>query len=291
MGMRPVSFSQPAQKISTATGELVPDYGNYSFGTGPAIQAIQKELLNNNSKYDTVLVNIATLIRNRVEKELPTSQLLEMLDLEVKDLISDLVSVLQSKANGQCEPLVLLYLYDYSKMIPKENQKETHAKTSEVISALTSRIFKLISSNNTIRNGVRVLIVVTNDQTIPSYKHLSRMIYNQRNAHHILMVSHYPLDYHMARKLPVFSLVNSHTGTLVPANKLGEKVFDNPFLPFNTYTHALLGDKPLIKNSLDRASKKSLIGIAEMDRWSVKTADYIKDKLLAHSFHPPFSLD
>jgi hypothetical protein len=226
-----------------------------------------------------------------VEKTLSIPDLLEKLDTEIRDLVNDLTMALQPKATLYSEPMVLLYLYDYEKMIPKEFQKESHAKTVELVEMLRMKIFKLINSSNTIRNGVRVMTMIARDQTIPSWKHLSRTIYNQKNNHHVIMISSYPLDYHICRKLPKFMLVNSHTGLPVLPDGLGEKVFDVEGVPFNVHTHVLMGDKPLMKSTLDRASKKSLINISNLDKWTLKTADYVRDKLKDASFYPPYSIE
>ena len=114
-------------------------------------------------------------------------------------------------------------------------------------------------------------------------------IKEMKNNHNVLMLSNHPVDYHVGSVSHTFRIVRSYTGQIVKYKQLGATVFKNPNMPFNIYTHALFGDKEDVKCTLSPNDKAQLIQLAEEEEWSLKTKDYIRDRLYKLGIKVPTS--
>ena len=103
------------------------------------------------------------------------------------------------------------------------------------------------------------------------------------------MISNHPSDYHIGPYCRTFRLIRSYTGEVVPYKNLNRHLFDTNSIPFNQYTHALLGDKEDIKPTYKSGAKSKLIEQAEKEEWSLKTQDYIRERLYRLSIRIPMS--
>ena len=94
------------------------------------------------------------------------------------------------------------------------------------------------------------------------------------------MVSHVPLDFHVYRSFKEFTLLESYTGAFKTVRDLGKKVFQLDSVPFNKYTHLLLGDKWYLKQLVDNKTKKLINERASKENWSVLPDKAILKSLL-----------
>jgi len=83
------------------------------------------------------------------------------------------------------------------------------------------------------------------------------------------LISHVPLDFHLYRVFDEFTLLESYTGAFKTKKDLGKKVFQIDSIPFNKYTHLLLGDKWYLTQLVDNKTKKLIKEKAERESWNV----------------------
>lgn len=71
---------------------------------------------------------------------------------------------------------------------------------------------------------------------------------------------------------------------------LNHKVFGTDVLPFNVYTHAVLGDSVDIKSSISPGVKKKLIEVATHEHWNIHTPQWTKERLHEIGVRVPFQI-
>ena len=76
---------------------------------------------------------------------------------------------------------------------------------------------------------------------------------------------------------------------LRPEN-LNNKVFGTDAVPFNIYTHAVLGDGVDIKPSITPGIKKKLVEVATHEHWNIHTPQWTKDRLNDIGVRIPFQI-
>lgn len=84
-----------------------------------------------------------------------------------------------------------------------------------------------------------------------------------------LMVSHVPLDFHLYRVFSEFSILESYTGAIKQVKQFGKKVFGDNDIPFNKYTHLLLGDRWYLEPQIKGTARRKLKEIAQKEHWAL----------------------
>ena len=268
----------------------------FSLGSTKLMESIEKLLTDRMQLIDVVCLNIGTIIRNcqsnqkvqeaiefdklhGVQTENPSTVLVSESKEEFIKMINDVVQMLNNSTYVD-NPFLVIYHSDYSKSIPKNLYKPP--TDSKYYLTKADDIFSrdIVKGNKKIkRSGKTVVIELPINNNFLPWRHISVEMKDMRNNHNVLMVSNHPVDYHLGSVSRTFRIVRSFTGAVVNYKQLGQIVFNNNVMPFNVYTHALLGDKEDIKCTLSTADKRNLIKLAEQEEWMLKTKDFIRDRL------------
>lgn len=269
----------------------------YSLGTQAAVTAIQTQLAERSNSFDTIVVNVATLVRNRVRKELVSTEedtakikqmkfntLYKETLTEIGELTKELTETMQRLKIRNAA--VMIYAPDYLRSIPKDalrTQTPPRQAQNDVLTRLAQQLLPAMTGTPKIINDVSVFQCAMISNVIP-WKILARMITPIRSLHHLLLVSHQAIDFHLDMKFRDMKVVESYTGKLKSVKELGEKVFGQQNIPFIPLTHALLGDDSLIVSPLSVKEKKELYALAEQEAWKLKTTEYVRQSLMKHGF-------
>ena len=275
----------------------VPIDSKYSLGTQAALTAITTQLESPRNNFDTIVVNVATLIRNRVRKELVFDEkdtaknkqmkfntLYTETKSELTELITELTLALQQLKMRNAA--IVVYCPDYLKSIPiaaLREQTATRVVQNEVATRMAIEILPAMTGAAKAMNDINVYQLAMISNVIP-WKILARSIMAIRSTHHLLLVSHQPVDFHIGQRFKDLLVVESYTGKLKSVKELGDKVFDNDPVPFIPCTHSLLGDSHLILSPWATKEKKELYALAENERWQIKTAEYVRQSVMRHGF-------
>jgi hypothetical protein len=177
-------------------------------------------------------------------------------------------------------PSIIVYHADYSKCVPQELFRQPQpGKRVITMCDLMIRNKMTHGSRKTSKIGrVTVVELPVNDAHFP-WKWLYNELRDVKNNHMAIMISNHSSDYHIGPYCRTFRILRSYTGEVVWYKNLCDHLFDTSSIPFNQYTHAIFGDKEDIKPSIKGAAKNKLIETAEKEEWSLKTQDYIRERL------------
>lgn len=259
----------------------------YSLGTDNAVTAILQQLATRDNVYDTILINVQTLIRNRLQKDLTINEIFTAVRNELHELVQDIVEQFQAVQYLK-HPLIILYLADYERMIPLSllrAETETKIQMNTVRAKIMAEMVKANHLDFMAGNVKIIQLPVSSKMLI--HKVLLHALHQNESTSACLMFSHCPIDFHTARFLPKFRIVESYTGKLVAPLDLGEKVLKNKSVPFNAATHAVLGDSYFIKSLLSTKQKREIYALAEKEKWNFTTPMFVRDSLIAAGFTIP----
>jgi len=311
-------YTRPESE-STSSEEIDPP--RLSYGTDPAMKSIIEKIQN--KEVDTVCINIATLVRNLLEKDTDidtaTSVLMENMELLVSDL-----SIAFSGSNVN-NPHVYFYLMPHHKMIPSMRTPPGVSKADPIIdnfsrplksSKTRQMIFDVCRHYVRYRNSARMptttnvkvdnLFVTTqivsegvfivNDSSLnikktadeASYNIMYKMLCSFKNARKPIILTHQAMDAHLLEKFPGF-LVNSFTGNILTYQNCNTYFFKNEHIPFTRITHVCFGDRELVTGCLRSKEKKMLLELSETEKWRLKPSMKV-DMYLKETYKLPYSL-
>lgn len=284
------------------------EHSKYSLGTTPIYNTLLKEIMRRNSPVEVVMINVSTLLRNcnsnesvkqlveeekRLNRETsrPSKQLINDAKHEIQMLFDDIVEMFRSN-NTIINPTLIVYFCDYKNIIPKGQYREpSHSKR-----VLTTAEDILLSSMAPDKRRVtRPHDVSLVELPISKGKFPHILLADElgliNNTHRVAHITHHPIDYHIHRYTSDYRLIQSFTGNVIRPRDLGDKVFNNQAIPFNVYTHAVLGDGVDIKSSLSVSTKHQLMELAKKEHWrDVHTADWVRDRLRDIGIRIPFEI-
>lgn len=268
----------------------------FSIGTTPMMKSIESLIENREEMVDTVCLNLGTIVRNCLQNqavkdaidfdkrhgtrtERPARVLTDEAKKEMIKVIGDICQMLNNNQFVN-NPAIITYHSDYSKSVPREVYKEPiDSKYYLTMADQFVRMSVVKGNRKAARQGkVMMIELPINDKFLP-WRHIMLELKDMKNNHNVLMVSNHPVDYHVGSISHTFRIVRSFTGEIVKYKQLGRIVFKSEMIPFNIYTHALFGDKEDVKCSLSGNDKNRILELAEKEEWSLKTKDYIKDRL------------
>ena len=268
---------------------------SYSMGTAPIIQTLLNTLHGRLNKYDTVLINFSTLVRNNCNKEDTIKELTAKSKKEISDVMTTVIDHIKRSFRVK-NPAIVGYIGTYEEYLPQQLLRIN--PTNRLIYAVTKSLGEDIRRNKEFNtemiDGVQITQAFISGKRGPIHLGLKKVLENIHNNRRCLVISSYPLDYHLQSFksfVPVFTVLNSYTGELVEGRKLSEKVFKNKSIPFNVYTHALLGDSKSFKGSVSRTEKKKLIQLANSEIWNLRSTEHIRRSLQTNGFKIPFDLN
>lgn len=278
----------------------------YSYGTTPMYNALIDEIIRRDSPAEVVLFNVATIIRNcaqtdkitdmvKTERRLgretdqPSMSLLNKTKTEISMLLNDIVEMFDAN-RSILNPTLIAYFCNYEKTIPGNSyrvptpgKRVLHTAEQLLISSMSSK-----RSVTKVRNITLVEIPILNGEF--PHKLLEMELGYIKNNHRIAHVTSHPVDYHICKSTSHYRLVQSFTGHVLKPEDLNNKVFGTDVVPFNVYTHAVLGDSVDIKPSLTPSVKKKLIEVATTEHWNIHTPQWTKERMLDIGVRIPFQI-
>lgn len=278
----------------------------YSLGTAPIMETLKKLYEAGNSPYDTIMLNLGTILRNcssnqnvvDAKKEdklmgrktkVPAHILVKESRAEILKVSQDICDIMDN-AKDVMFPHVLVYFVNYRKCIPADLYRPFTESEREVALAEASLRGVVHGARKDGAVSRVTFIEYPIDHKVCPHRLLSKELKSLRNSHNVIMISNHRLDYHIHKHCNQFMLIDSFTGNTLTAKDLPKKVFSNEAIPFNTMLHAILGDKDDIKPSIKGKEKTKLVEIATNDRWIAHSEDHIRLALRRLQIPIPFEI-
>lgn len=278
----------------------------FSLGTNPIYNTLLRMITARECLIDTLFVNVSTILRNcnsnesvatemNKEKQLgketdkPASILIQEAKKEILTFTQDVMDLFNNNKRI-INPTIIAYFCDYSKCIPTK-QYRTPPPSKRAITVAESMLKRVLHNtrSDNIKGKVRFIELPITDRIFP-HKHLINELGMLRNNHLVAHITHHPCDYHVSKYCSDYRIIQSYTGKILTSDSFAEKIFGTADIPFNPYTHGLLGDKEDIKCSLTPAEKKKLVEIAKKESWSIHTAEWIYERLRNMDINVPVNL-
>ena len=268
--------------------------GRYGWGTTIAVEAVLKRLMS--YKLPTtglLLVNIDTLIRNSMEKDLKIEEVAKNVCTYMTNIATDFAGAL---ANWRMlNHNVVFYHADPFKVVPEIFRRKVNPESVMKSKAVLEKILERTKNvrEQTVGN-VTSRICLANEIRQPTYKGLAELCdHLAEKSVTVHMISHCPIDWHIARMGRIGILYRSYTGVAVnmTPTKLGKVVFDDERVPFYPVTHVLLGDKSFIKGLYVRDFRKTFIESAARERFVLRSEMYIRSHAKINVNLLPYTLE
>lgn len=248
-----------------------------SYGIIPILNALAGlSKSRNRIPWTLYLVNVETIIRDRKTKEEVTNTQM------IENVITDITVMAQYIASynsmvlprgSKIRAMVCFYMNKYENL-PHEHIRDKLPKGTEDRWKIRNLVAEKLKSREFTASyeDTDILFFESNDKIGYPHKELAKELMNQYEGlqyRKTLMISHVPLDFHLYKVFDEFTLLESYTGAFKTKKDFGKKVFQLDSVPFNKYTHLLLGDKWYIKQLVDNKTKKLISDRAEKESWNV----------------------
>lgn len=272
--------------------------GRYGFGTTEAVDAILNYLSNEapNSYVMMLVVNIETLVRNAVgTTAVKPDDAVSEVRKTMSNLANEVAAVCKQRWPAS-QHHILFYYVDNTKSVGASFRRPSSSTSAIVTNNALRLLLRELKASDQKDGNVSAHVRLAQQMRVPSYKGIREAVEKlvQKDVP-LIMLSHMPVDYHVCTGTgrPGF-LFRSHTGAkvkLTPSD-LAPIVFKNTDVPFYPITHVLLGDKYLIKGSLqDRKEKARFMEMAKGEHMIMHTNNFVSTKVRKNSFALPYSLD
>lgn len=264
----------------------------YSLGTQGILDAISRWDRNYNNVWDTTLINIATMLRNNLDKNLSDNEIIARTYKDIGILTYSIYHYLTNIQNISA-PYIILYCPNYDK-IPHLYRRKL-SPSEERLEKLMVNIKKEISDK---KNGDMEILfdmpiysmIVGNNSKYPHmhlYDIINKLNVNIKNIKKIMtrrymLISHTAMDFYLFKYLRNVKLLECFTGSIKVEKDLGYKVFKEQGIPFNDYTHLLFGDSTRIRPVVLRNKRREYIELAHRESWHLKTPAQIKSSIIRH---------
>lgn len=247
-----------------------------SYGIAPILGAISDISRKHIRKvWELYIINIETLIRDRRDNASTPEQ-------TARNVITDCTVLSQYIATynnlirsptTKFNPVICFYIPQYENM-DRKYLRDKFPKGTEERWAVRDRVSEIIANEGFIESfeGTDIIFSVEDGKKEWCHKSLLKSLaskYNNIPFRPTLLVSHVCSDFHLYRVFKDFTLLESYTGAFKYPYDFGKKVFGDENVPFNKYTHLLLGDKWYIKLQLDNKSRNTLKKYAANNNWKV----------------------
>ena len=228
--------------------------------------------------FDVIIINALTMIRNCYDKRKTEVQIKADISKDINTLL-DYVKIYFSEQKLSVEkPSIIVYLPRYT--LPDKFMRNVNTEKDMLISRIAKDVFGK-RCKQTIEEmdfgACKIFFIEAGIGQLP-YKTIYKVISSRCNTGVIklmnrryLLVSHCPLDFHLQNDLGnKLFLLESYTGTLKSVQEFGKKVFKEDHVPFNQYTHLLLGDNVHVKPQVHRKDKQKILQEASKKLWDKK---------------------
>lgn len=264
---------------------------NDQYSVGTSVLSANLLILLSQTKllYDTVMLNIDIILRNTYDKDMKFK---DWVDKAIKELNTFLDEITMVMSNNSIikNPAIVMYMANYDKIIPTEYRKKLTPKRLEFKQAhdlIVKRIGKHIKRE--IRNNVLVLYTHVSSNIAVS-QHLKNFLISVKNLHRIVLMTHWPVDYHFLNIKPHVEMLEAYTGNILTKKMLSLKVFKDNEIPFCPALHNILGDEKQIQCLLKNTEKKQLIEQIKKEKWRLKTNREIERILSLKGYKFPIKL-
>jgi hypothetical protein len=228
--------------------------------------------------FDVIMLNALTVARNCYDKKLPDIEIVNNIKNDINTFMQYVQLYFMEQSELVEKPSVIVYLSDYN--LPKVFLRES-TKQRDLVRRYATTVFGKACQNPPVvrqlgesctlyqlKAGIGGLPHQTLGRLIASKCDVGVIKQMQRRY---LLVSHCPLDFHLQNFLKEkLYLLESYTGTMKSIQDFGMKVFKEEHVPFNQYTHLLLGDNVHIKPQIHRREKQLLLDTAKKNLWDKK---------------------
>lgn len=253
-----------------------------SYGTEPVMIRMEKLLIEGEERVNTVLINMSTIIRNSIEKELTIDENIKRIGAELNFTI-DRIKQIYSQCPTITYPYLIIYMSNYRKDYEK-SQLRPITSGKRLFYDIEHMIFENFSETIENHNGFYINFaklkgVPYSEELSTLLKDISKVIPKAFYTGYYFLISHYPIDFHVLQKCPNGKLIASHTGEVIDRKKLGFKVFNNNDVPFTPLLHVLLGDKYQFLPTVKPQMKNKIFEMALKNNWIIKTESQIKKDL------------
>lgn len=272
--------------------------GRLGYGTTEAVDALIGYLSNQAPSSYTVMlaVNIETLVRNAVgTKGVKPEDAVAEVRKSMGMIANEVADVCKQRRWTASKHHILFYYVDNSKAVASNFRRPQTSASAIVTNNALRLLLRELKTNDQTEGNVSAHVRLAQQMRVPSYKGIREVVERlvQKDVP-LLVISHMPLDYHVCTGTgrPGY-LFRSHTGArvkLTPSD-LAPVVFKNNDVPFYPITHVLLGDKYLIKGTLEKTEKTRFMEMVKADRMIMHTNNFVTTKIRKNSFALPYSLD
>lgn len=251
-----------------------------SLGMSKILESISRAALFKDDRrqtFDVFLINAWTIARNCYDKKLSDTNVLRAIRKDINQFVTYVQTYFQEQKDLIEKPYVIVYLPEYKL---KDTYLRLPTEERQKVMDLANKFFVKVCTNPPIEKkvyGGNMYLAKVGSVLLP-HKELFQLISNKFDKgvtrimqRRYLLVSHVPMDFHLQNYLAnKLYILESYTGKIKNISELGNKVFKNDYVPFNQYTHLLLGDSFLIKPLIYRKEKKLILEMAKKNFWKNK---------------------
>lgn len=267
--------NQPIKRYTKESGELP----TYSYGTSPVIDEIDRLGEFGNFKYDSIVIDASTIVRNVISDHLtdPISIIRDNMNLELSNMISSITYA--AKHSGMVNVTIIIYFTNYVRALPKEILKDKLNKLNNKVQSFVLSELTKDGKNKDIKVDGNTTIYQRMFRTGQIENDLKQTLSQLKNQRKLLMLSHMPYPYHIINSYPNLHVIYSHTAEIHDKSAFSKKVFKNPDMPFYHCTHMFFGDSIFVKGIGTLKQKKLAKKAAIDDSWNTHTQAYVKEEL------------
>lgn len=269
------------------------DETSIGLGTNTLIGALKKlPSQSRDNIFDCIIVNVSTIVRNSTTKERDPAEIEQRTEDDTYRLMLAIADYHSTMGSLVKNPTAIFFLPDYSWLPALHCRPDTGNR--KIIREVTESLIK--KDNLKVRKRIRSITQSTNVFEIYAggrnelpYQTVIKEIYElykvfgrfdpRSSLTHYLLISHNPLDYHFMLKFPKTTMLESFTMQFIKPKMLGYKVFGTNFIPYNSVTHLLFGDKVLVKPMAQRKNRALLTDLAKKQSWYVLTPSEIEQRV------------
>jgi len=209
-------------------------------------------------KRNVFLINMATVVRNCYDKSSNRNHILNNVSVDIQHLKQYI-----NQYNPNQHVIIIIYYHpSLRKAIPDDARKaDTPSRLSqdELLDYIArtehfsgNRLGEIQPKSG---NADEYCLYVSSGYAYRQLYNILRTGLPLRSMQRVWMLTHSPVDFFIAEKMPAIEVLESHTGRTFDRNGFSKKVFKDPSIPFNRVTLKLFGDKDLIKAQIRKTKK------------------------------------
>ena len=239
--------------------------------------------------WNLFLINAATIARNIWRTGISNEELSQACEQDTRQLLDCISAYASSISNFNSDKVVVCFYFPHYDRLSDTYKKDkfaiSYVRYQEQLLLLKTSIINVISGVGLSCPKLDILIC---DAESP-WAHQSVLSdingkYKNLKIFNTLLISHIPLDFHLAYNFNSFAIFESFTGNLKHPAQIAKKVFLDSQIPFNAYTHILLGDNMILKSQLTRKQKSELMNAIKTEHWELLNTAEMLDLMLNRKY-------